>query len=230
MPNPSSDGAAPAPGDRRVAGLEEPLPADETVLWEGSPDRTALANHLLHGRKILLYFVLLAAWTAVTGARDGAGAGTIALDASLYLAAGAGVLGFCHLVAEVVRRTSKYLLTDRRVLLNVGFAFPKVINVPLERVDAASVRTRRDGTGLVTVRPAGDIGLGYALMWPHVRPWRLRRPEPALRGLTHPERVGELLADALRTTRAGSADEASGESAAPATAGTARAAAGGASA
>lgn len=207
MPNRSSDGPGPTDrdgepreGNRRVAGLDEPLPSGETVLWEGRPDRTALARHLLHGRVVLAYFVVLAAWTAIEGASGGMATATWAGDAGLYLAAGVGVLAFFHLIAEVIRRHSRYLLTDRRLLLNVGFAFPKVINLPLERIESASLRTRRDGTGLVAVRPAEGLGLGYALLWPHARPWRLRRPEPALRGLADPERVGELVADALRET------------------------------
>lgn len=210
MPSPSSEPDAEATGRRRVAGLDEPLPEGEEVLWEGGPDRTALARHLLHGRKIFVYFALLAAWSLLTGLREGAAAGTIAVDASLYLLAGGAVVGVCHAIAEVIRRHTAYLLTDERLLLNVGFAFPKVINLPLDQIESASIRTRRDGSGILTVRPAEKLGLGYFLLWPHARPWHLRQPEPALRGLAEPRRVGELLADALEATRS-AREEADGD-------------------
>lgn len=220
MPNRSSEPAEDGDGTerRRVAGLDEPLPEGEEVLWEGGPDRTALARHLLHGRKIFVYFALLAAWSLITGLREGSAAGTVALDASLYLLAGGAVVGVCHAIAEVIRRHTAYLLTDERLLLNVGFAFPKVINLPLDQIESASIRTRRDGTGLVTARPAEPLGLGYLLLWPHARPWHLRRPEPALRGLAEPRRVGELLADALEATRS-AREEADGDAPAPGDAG-----------
>ena len=42
----------------------------------------------------------------------------------------------------------------------------------------------------------GERGFGYALLWPHARPWRYRSPEPMLRA------VPDAQAVAARLTRA----------------------------
>ena len=38
--------------------------------------------------------------------------------------------------------------------------------------------------------------LGYALLWPHARPWRLSQPEPMLRAVPEAQDVAAILAEA----------------------------------
>ena len=42
-------------------GLPERLPADEHIVWQGSPDVRALAASAFHTRKLVFYFGLLGA-------------------------------------------------------------------------------------------------------------------------------------------------------------------------
>jgi len=35
------------------------------------------------------------------------------------------------------------------------------------------------------------------VLWPHTRPWFVRNPQPMLRCIAEPERVGRLLAEAI---------------------------------
>ena len=56
--------------DRRfIPGAPEPLPAGERVLWEGKPDRAALARHAFHVQGLSVYFVVvISAWALSTRA------------------------------------------------------------------------------------------------------------------------------------------------------------------
>ena len=42
-------------------GLPERLPANEHILWQGSPDVGAMARRVFHLRKVAFYFALLLA-------------------------------------------------------------------------------------------------------------------------------------------------------------------------
>jgi len=45
----------------------------------------------------------------------------------------------------------------------------------------------------------GDSKVSYVMAWPHVRPWRFARPEPALRCIPDAQAVAKILAEAAET-------------------------------
>jgi hypothetical protein len=45
----------------------------------------------------------------------------------------------------------------------------------------------------------GETQLSYLVLWPHVRPWHMRKTEPALRSIPDAKRIAGLLADAAET-------------------------------
>jgi hypothetical protein len=170
-----------------VRGLPGRLPAGEHIIWQGSPDWRLLARTLCHVRLVGAYFVVLVALALVGGA----------LPAALATAAsGALCLGLLALFAWGVARTTIYTLTNRRIVLRVGIALPKCVNLPLHLITAADLRAVGNGCGEIALTLGGTKRVGYALLWPHIRPWKLRDPQPMLRALPEVDEVAATLARA----------------------------------
>lgn len=176
--------------------------ADEKVLWKGRPDVSALARTAFHTRSVGIYFIILVGLSAFYGNTNAAVVCTL-----LGLAA----IGILHALAWLSVRTTMYILTDQRLIMRIGMAIETRINVPLKHIIAADLRMRGKDHGDIALRLGGERLLGYALLWPHARPWRFAQPEPMLRALPEPEAVAKLLAD----TCAGQAPIERGEARAP---------------
>lgn len=180
-----------------VRGLPERLPAGERMLWQGAPDWRRIATHTLHVRAVAGYFAgvaaLQAAWELANGAgaaaATGAAVGTViaGLLACLLLA------GFAFAVA----RTTVYTVTDRRVVLRIGVALTKALNIPYASIASAGLRTYADGTGDIPLALAPPASIGYTTLWPHARPMRFSHAEPMLRGIPDAASVARLIADGL---------------------------------
>lgn len=166
-----------------------PLPPGETIRWEGGPDWRSLARHAFHARKIAGYFGVLLGWRAAASFAEAdplnfflAGAVPLALLGSLGVAS-------AIVLAWLTSRSSRYAITDRRVVMRIGIVVSSVINVPFRQIRAASAKRYRDGTGDLALDVGGETRIPYFHLWPHARPWRLRRPEPAFRSLPAPDQV-----------------------------------------
>jgi hypothetical protein len=177
-------------------GLPELLPADETLLWQGSPDWRALALRAFHLRKIALYFGALMALRGVVHAADGAPL-SAALQAALApLPLALAGLGLLAMLAWLSARATVYTLTDRRVVMRIGIVLTVTYNLPFKRIAAAALQRSHDGHGDIALTLAGRDRIAWLQLWPHVRPWHLRRPEPTLRAVADAERVASLLSQA----------------------------------
>ncbi|AOL22838.1 PH domain-containing protein [Erythrobacter litoralis] len=161
--------------------------ADEKILWKGRPDRSVLARTAFHTRSVAIYFAILVAVSVAMGNYQSA-----AIIAALCVAG----LGVLNLLAWLSVRSTLYILTDTRLIMRIGMAIETRINVPLKQISAANLKMRGKDHGDIAVELKGERLLGYLLMWPHVRPFRLSRPEPMLRGIAEPEKVARMLADA----------------------------------
>ncbi len=182
-------------------GLPEALPDGEVQLWQGSPDARLLARQALHLDWVIGYFALLLVWRGVSSAHDGA-------SATQTLAALAGMLPLillaCGLLAGIawlMARTTVYTLTNRRVVMRVGIVLSITFNLPFAQIASAGWRPRGRG-GDIVLDLAGSDRIAYLHLWPHARPWKLRRTQPMLRALSDAHRVAELLATALRQAEA----------------------------
>lgn len=186
----------------RIRGIDEPLPEGETLLWEGRPDARALARHVLRIRWIAGYFAILAALAAVT-----AGTGSpVTARVTWILVLGALVALMAAGYAVLTARASIYAITDRRVVMRIGAAFPAVFNLPFAKVGGAEVRSFSDGSGEIALEVRGSGRIGYVYLWPHARPLRLARPQPMLRGLAPVAPVAEILKRALTAAGVGEGD------------------------
>jgi hypothetical protein len=159
-------------------GLPGRLPPGERIVWQGSPDWRALARTAFHTRLVAGYFVVLAAIAAAVAPSAGGYSGVV-------LTAVLGIFGVAllHLLAWASARTTIYTLTNRRIVLRIGIAVPKCINLPLASIAAVDLATRADSTGDVPLTLIGAPKLGYLALWPHTRPWRVNRPHPMLRSV-----------------------------------------------
>jgi hypothetical protein len=178
-------------------GLPEALPEGERLLWQGQPDSWLLAVHAFHVRKVMLYFALLGLWELGSGLHDGLLLSAIAVGlGKLALAAGLAV-GLLLLLARASAREAIYSLTDKRLVMRFGMALRLTLNLPYSRIESAGLRLLNGGHGDIAVRLEPESQVSYAVLWPHARAWRLRRPEPTLRCVPDAERAVRLMSTAL---------------------------------
>lgn len=174
--------------DEPVRGLPGELPQGEVLLWQGSPDWRLLARSAFFTRIVGLYFAALVALAIYNGSTGGVIATAIA---------GALGVGLLMLYAWAVARTTVYTLTSKRVVLRIGVALNMCINLPLAKIGGANLRPLGPIEGDLALQLIGPHNLGYLVLWPHARPWKLGHPEPMLRALPDAAVVGERLARAV---------------------------------
>ncbi len=179
-----------------IPGLPGILPRGERILWQGSPDRRALARTAFHTGAIAGYFAVLTAIalaTALPHAADGRGA---FFGVAGTLGTGIVAIALLNLLAWASARSTIYTITDARVVMRFGIALPKCVNLPLALIGAADLRRHAGGTGDLPLAIVGPQPLGYASYWPHARPGRYAAPQPMLRAVTDVDQVATLLARA----------------------------------
>jgi len=169
-------------------GLPAPLPRGEALLWQGSPGVHALFRRVCHGYKVAAYFALLLAWDVASGLADGLPAAAVLASAARLLPLAALALGLLALFAWLSARTTVYTITAKRVVMRIGIVLTVSYNLPLARIDAA----RRHGDDVALELERGTR-IAWLHLWPHARPWFLRRPQPMLRGLADADGVARLL-------------------------------------
>ena len=178
-------------------GIPAPLPAGEEVLWQGRPDAAALAREAFKIHWITGYLVAIALWRGGAAWLD-AGAGQAIARFLPYLVLALAGWAVLRLLAWAQARAAIYTITTARVILRVGAALPVTFTVPFTCIGAASLSLRPDGTGNIALQPQGGKRLSWFALWPHVRPWQSRVPEPCLRAIPDAARVARILADAAQ--------------------------------
>ena len=100
-------------------------------------------------------------------------------------------------LAWLFHRAACYTITSKRVLFQFGVALPMTMNIPLGKIANAALKTYRDGSGDIPLQLNDSKRVSYLLLWPHIRPWRMRVPEPMLNSVPDAARVAARLAEAL---------------------------------
>jgi len=179
-----------------IRGLPQSLPPGETILWQGAPGWWEMAKQVFHIRIVALYLLALTAWRFSVHMQGGhvreAVVAALSLLPIAFLA-----LGLLAFLAWLCSRTSVYTITSRRIVMRIGVALPTAVNIPFAMIGAAHLRSGAHATGNISLSLNGEERIAYSNFWPHVRPWRLARPEPMLRGIADVRGVAALLADAL---------------------------------
>ncbi|MBE0412805.1 photosynthetic complex putative assembly protein PuhB [Yoonia sp.] len=181
-----------------IRGLPEALPADEHILWQGSPDPRRLAREALNLRWVAGYFALLTIW------RVGASSADYSLGVSVmhglpFVVAGVIACSILYGIAYVQARATVYTLTNKRVAMRIGAALTMTLNLPYTWIGTAKLDIKPSGHGTLAFELIGDSRVSYLMTWPHVRPWYMSRTQPALRCIPDAENVARIFADAAET-------------------------------
>jgi len=177
-------------------GLPERLPADERILWQGSPDFRKLARTAFHLRTLAIYFAAMLAIRAYTVLPEAGSLRDSVVLMALPTVLAVLTLGTIAVLAWLACRTTVYTLTDRRVVMRVGVVLTLSFNLPLKSLRSADVKVIADGCGDIAMSLAGSDHIAYFHLWPHVRSWRLAHPEPTLRSVPDVKHVATLLSQA----------------------------------
>ncbi len=183
-----------------VRGLPERLPVGEQILWQGSPSWWSLTVQSLSLYWVAGYFVFLFAWRTIGGAATETWMQS-ATTASFFLALGAIVCLILMAIGYIQAKSTVYTLTNRRVAMRIGAALTITLNLPFRQIQNATLARAKNGTGTIALEMAEQSGtrLSYLNTWPHVRPWKMKNTQPALRCIPEAAKVAELLAEAAET-------------------------------
>ncbi len=178
-----------------MPGLPELPPEGERILWQGKPDWWQLSRESLSLPLIAAYFTFLALWRFVAVSdmmplKQAVGASVP------FLILGGIVIAALVLVGWVQAVTTVYTITNKRVAMRIGAALTVTLNLPYTQLQTASLSLRRNGTGTIALDVEDKLPVSYVMCWPHVRPWRISNPQPALRCIPDAERVAALLSQA----------------------------------
>jgi hypothetical protein len=195
-------------------GLPEPLPRHEKLLWQGSPDWRVMAREALHTRLLAIYFGVLLAWRAGTVLSNGGSVLDAGLAVLWLLPLAVAAIAVLSLLAWLMARTSVYTITDKRVVMRIGVVLSITFNLPHSQIESAALRvhrarrgtpdghTRADASGDISLLLADTDRIAYVHLWPHARPWQVKRTQPMLRALPQAATVATLLASALAESAA----------------------------
>ncbi len=181
-----------------VRGLPEELPEDEHILWQGSPDAGMLAREAYKIRWVAAYFALLALWRVGVSSTEFP-LGIALMHAVPFVVSGLLACGVLYLLAYIQARSAVYTLTNKRVAMRIGAALTMTLNLPYTWIGTASLDLRKSGHGTLAFELIGEARLSFMMSWPHVRPWRMARTQPALRCIKDAQAVAEIFAEAAET-------------------------------
>lgn len=176
-----------------VRGLPAMLPDDEHIIWQSAPDWVQLVRAALHIRLSAVYFGLIVIWAVSRGDINTAVAVSVL---------GLIVVAMFTLFAWGIGRTTVYTMTNRRLVLRIGVALNKCINLPLSQIDSANLKMLADGHGNIVLDLKGMPRLGYFMLWPHARSLRFVRPQPMLRAIPDARNVATMLLKATQQVQA----------------------------
>lgn len=181
-----------------IRGLPEQLPEGEHILWQGAPDPRRLAREALGIRWIAGYFALLAFWRIGVSTAD-VPFGVAIMHGVPFILSGIVACCIIYAIAYVQARSTVYTLTNKRVAMRIGAALTMTLNLPYTWIGTAKLDLKSSGHGTLAFELIGETRISYLMSWPHVRPWRLARTQPALRCIPEAEKVARLFAEAAET-------------------------------
>ena len=181
-----------------VEGLPERPPRGELILWQGKPQALALARDALSLYWVAGYFGLLALWRIGASSADMPFLEALPLGIPFVLSGALACL-VLYGIAWVLARTTVYTITTARVAMRIGAALTVTLNLPFKKIDSADLAVKPDGTGTIDFHTGGEVRLSYLILWPHVRPWAMRRTCPALRSIPDAANVARVFAEAAET-------------------------------
>ena len=183
---------------RRPSGpAPVPVASGEHILWQGGPSWQAIAARVFHLRLIVAYFAMLILADMAAARLHHMGRAASLRAGVPGLLTGAVTMLILVALSCAMKRTTRYTVTTRRVVMQFGVGLPATLVLPLHRIAKASVRVRADHAGDITLRLFPGDRISFAKLWPHARPWHLFAPEPMLRDVPQAATVAAPLCRAL---------------------------------
>ena len=180
-----------------IRGLPGKPPEGERVLWQGAPQTWALARSACKVHWVAGYFLFLAVWRGAAFALEGRGGEGLVI-ALWFLGIGAAAVAILTAMAWAMARATTYTITNRRVMMQIGAALTATVNIPHQWIASASLKKDRHGLGTIALEMKDPEKLTLFMLWPHVRPWSVNKPQPALRCIRDAEAVASILGAAAR--------------------------------
>ena len=165
---------------------------------KGAPNPLRLAKDAWSLNWVLGYFVALAAIRVIMVSPDMSLTAAMAQGIPFLFAGGIVALILIGL-ATVQARSTVYTLTNKRACMRIGAALSMTLNLPYVCIGNANVAVRPSGLGTLTFELIGETRLSFLMTWPHVRPWHMRRTQPAFRAIPDAARVAAIFAEAAET-------------------------------
>ncbi len=180
-----------------VPGLPERPPEGERILWQGKPDWWTLAKESLSFWWVAGYFALLTLWRFITVV-DLMPIGQ-AIGASMpFVLMGVVTCGILAGFSYIQAHYTLYTVTTSRVAMRIGAALTVTLNLPYRQIGNASLDLRKTGHGTIAFETMGETRLSYLVCWPHVRPWHMKKTQPALRCIPEARKVADLISEAAQ--------------------------------
>lgn len=180
-----------------IPGLPAHLPEGEEIKWQGTTDQGAFAKHVLHRNKIAAYFVIVAVWKFSTTLYDGGTLQAALTNCAFMIGLGLIVMAIIWWFARAVARTTVYTITNNRVVMRFGVALPVTFNYPFKQIISANVQSAGNDTGTIALAMKEHTKISWAILWPHARPWKFAKPEPAFRMVKDLNQVSQILSHQL---------------------------------
>jgi len=180
-------------------GLPSKLPADEHIVWQGSPQWFELAKRAFHIKKVALYFTVLIALDIFSATKAGLSLESIMSGPALTLVLSIAALSILASLAWLSATVSIYTLTNKRILIRFGIAIQLTLDVPVNQIVSANMNKGKHHRGDIALKISQKKRASYLVLWPHVRPWNFGQPQPMLRAIDNVELVASHLAQIAQT-------------------------------
>lgn len=184
-------------------GLPSNLPADEHIVWQGSPDWQQLAIHAFHVRKIAIYFAVMIGIQFVNLLGEGQAGRDLFVPIVVSGSLAALSLGLLTVCAWFAGRSALYTMTNKRIVMRIGIVLTLTFNLPYRRIAAASLKPCQNGCADIALQLYAEDRIGWAHLWPHQKAWQVQHPQPTLRCVPNGHAVAELLMNLWRAHHVG---------------------------
>lgn len=180
-----------------INGLPELPPRGEVILWQGRPNWFRLTVESLNLWWVVAYFAVLTVWRFITVIDILSFERAIIMTLPIVIMT-LIVFLLLMLVGFIQARATVYTITNRRVAMRIGAALTVTLNIPYTQIENAAVSVGKAGCGNIALETKGASKFSYLVLWPHIRSWKISKPEPTLRAILDVQSVAQILAKAAK--------------------------------
>ena len=180
-----------------IRGLPERPPEGEVILWQGQPNWLRLTVDSLNLWWVLAYFIFLFVWRLISVSD------LMPIDQALlvsfpFLALALIVALLLLLVGFIQAKATVYTITNKRIVMRIGAALTLTLNLPFTEIENAAIASTSKNFGRIAIDTKRDAKFSFLVLWPHVRAWHFKKPQPSLRCIPNATEVAEILANAAK--------------------------------